>query len=91
MKLKQLLREILEKLRKSNFLINESLEKVSINNNSNKTISQSLEQNNQTCNEHAKAFNESTYEAITASFEKLVQPLTNLVTLEEALKYVSFF
>lgn len=91
LKLKQLLRELLEKLRKSNFLINESLEKVSINNNnSNKTVSQSLEQNNQTCNEHAKAFNESTYEAITASFDKLVQPLTNLVTLEEALKYVSF-
>jgi ubiquitin carboxyl-terminal hydrolase 25 len=91
LKLKQLLRELLEKLRKSNFLINESLEKVSINNNnSNKTVSQSLEQNNQTCNEHAKAFNESTYEAITASFDKQVQPLTNLVTLEEALKYVSF-
>ena len=54
--------------------------------------SQSIEQNNQTCNEHAKAFSESTYEALNAAFDRISPNKTPETTvtysLEEALKYV---
>lgn len=85
LKLKQLLRDTLEKLRKSNLAINEALEKES---------TQILEQNNQTCNEHAKAFSESTYEALSAVFDRILPNRNATVTessstfgLEEALNY----
>ena len=118
LKLKQLLRETLDKLRKSSFSINEALEKGSnsddfifITSKSKEIVfieiyffscllfketSQSIEQNNQTCNEHAKAFSESTLEALTASFERILpnknksDESVSLFGLEEALKHVNF-
>jgi len=59
-RLKQLYRECVESLRKSNQLIAEA----------NLTSANPInDQNNQTCIEHAKTFKDSTYESFKASFD----------------------
>ncbi len=52
-----------------------------------------IEQNNQTCNEHAKAFFDSTLESFNTTVDKvltkqLINSTTNLSTIEEALSHV---
>ena len=52
-----------------------------------------IEQNNQTCSEHAKAFYDSTLESFTITVDtmltrQLINSTTNLTSIEEALKNV---
>jgi hypothetical protein len=55
-----------------------------------------IEQNNQTCSEHAKAFYDSTLESFNITVDtmltrQLINSATNLTSIEEALKYEKSF